>query len=350
VLDVTAEAPGGWLIRGVHHWAAQLFVAIIVVHVLHAFFTRAYRAPRQANWVVGALILPVVFGLHFSGTVLPWDQDAYWVAAKTLKLGASLPVLGTFLERFAQEAELSSTTLGRAFALHVVLLPWTLFFLLSVHLRLIWRHGIAPPMPPPGGEKSDESMLAVLRADTTAAEAAALRAGVEKEGVRLAESALEGRTIFRLDGCRPALAEKLSLDPRVKEVVGITPALAERTFYPRHFLRIVGAMLALAGALVLLAAWLPPSIKGPADSFHPPATAPIPWYVLWFQGLQTALPQNLKLVGSLLVILGSLVFIFFPLLDAHDGGRPRRPWLSWVAGIVGIIALVALTLHGAGLT
>jgi hypothetical protein len=192
-------------------------------------------------------------------------------------------------------------------------------------------------------------MLAVLRADTTAAEAATLRASVETEGVTLGETALEGRTIFRLDGCGPGLAERLSLDPRVKEVVGITPALAARTFYPRHFLRIVGAMLALAGALILLAAWLPPSIKGPADSFHPPPTAPIPWYVLWFQGLEAVLPGNLKIVGSLLVLLGSALFVFFPLLDAHDGGRPRRPWLSWVAGIVGIIALVALTLHGAGL-
>lgn len=345
VLDVTAETPGGWLIRGVHHWAAQLLVALVVLHAVHAFFSRAYRAPRQANWVIGLLILPIVFALHFSGTVLPWDHDAYWCAAKTLKLGAGLPIIGGFFQHFAEESQLSNTTLGRAFALHVVLLPWTLFFLLTIHLRLIWRHGLTPPMPARGGDPADDSMLAVLRADTTVAEAAALRADIEAEAVGLRQTELEGRTIFHLEGCRPALAEKLSRDPRVKEVVGVSPGMSSRAFYPRHFLRIAGALLAICGALVLLAAWLPPSIRGPADSFHPPTSTRIPWYTLWFQGLRDLVPS---FAGTLLVLLGLALLFFIPMIDKHDGGRPRRPWLAWAVGAAGLLTLIALSFHGAG--
>jgi quinol-cytochrome oxidoreductase complex cytochrome b subunit len=284
--------------------------------------------------------------MHFSGVVLPWDHDAYWLAAKTLKLGAGLPVIGSFLGHFAEEEQLSNTTLGRAFALHVVLLPWTLFFLLTVHLRLIWRPGLTSPMSPPGGDPANESMLAVLRIDTTAAEAAALRAIVEADGAAVRQSDLDGRAIFRLEGCRPALAEKLSLDPRVKEVVALTPAMASRTFYPRQLARIVVVLLGICGALVLLAAWVPPSIRGPADPFHPAASVQVPWYALWFQGLRALVPSGFA--SGLVVAVGGAILLFFPMIDSHRDGRPRRPWLSWTVGAVLLLALVALSFHGAG--
>ena len=39
--------------RQIHHWAALLFVAAIVVHMLRIFFTGAYRKPRELNWLIG---------------------------------------------------------------------------------------------------------------------------------------------------------------------------------------------------------------------------------------------------------------------------------------------------------
>src|SRR5690606_37122008 len=65
VLDIATNITGGWLIRGIHAWAADLLVMLVLVHALRSLVLRAYRAPRQATWVVGLLILPLVISFHY---------------------------------------------------------------------------------------------------------------------------------------------------------------------------------------------------------------------------------------------------------------------------------------------
>ncbi|MBW3627485.1 MAG: cytochrome b, partial [Actinobacteria bacterium] len=45
VLRLSFDVPAGLLLRQVHHWAALVFVAAIVVHAARVFFTGAYRRP-----------------------------------------------------------------------------------------------------------------------------------------------------------------------------------------------------------------------------------------------------------------------------------------------------------------
>jgi ubiquinol-cytochrome c reductase cytochrome b subunit len=40
----------------IHHWAADLFVAAIMAHMLRIFFTGAYRKPREINWLIGLVM------------------------------------------------------------------------------------------------------------------------------------------------------------------------------------------------------------------------------------------------------------------------------------------------------
>src|ERR1700682_4184066 len=56
-LDISFEVRGGLFVRHVHHWAALLFAASIMVHLARVFFTGAFRRPREANWVIGSLLL-----------------------------------------------------------------------------------------------------------------------------------------------------------------------------------------------------------------------------------------------------------------------------------------------------
>ncbi len=56
-LDISFEVRGGLFVRQVHHWAALLFAASIMVHLARIFFTGAFRRPREANWVIGSLLL-----------------------------------------------------------------------------------------------------------------------------------------------------------------------------------------------------------------------------------------------------------------------------------------------------
>src|ERR671912_1124425 len=46
-LDISFEVRGGLVIRQIHHWAALLFLAALVAHLLRVFFTGAFRRPRE---------------------------------------------------------------------------------------------------------------------------------------------------------------------------------------------------------------------------------------------------------------------------------------------------------------
>ncbi len=57
-LDISFEVRGGLFVRQVHHWAALIFSAAIMVHLARIFFTGAFRRPREANWVIGTVVDP----------------------------------------------------------------------------------------------------------------------------------------------------------------------------------------------------------------------------------------------------------------------------------------------------
>src|SRR6476469_1957959 len=52
-LHISFDVRGGLLMRQIHHWAAILFMASILAHMLRVFFTGAYRKPRELNWLIG---------------------------------------------------------------------------------------------------------------------------------------------------------------------------------------------------------------------------------------------------------------------------------------------------------
>src|SRR6201992_1269031 len=52
-LNISFDIRGGLLMRQIHHWAADLFMAALTIHMLRVFFTGAYRKPREINWLIG---------------------------------------------------------------------------------------------------------------------------------------------------------------------------------------------------------------------------------------------------------------------------------------------------------
>ena len=56
-LNLSFDVRGGLLMRQMHHWAAMLVVAAMMVHLLRVAFTGAFRKPREVNWVIGCLLL-----------------------------------------------------------------------------------------------------------------------------------------------------------------------------------------------------------------------------------------------------------------------------------------------------
>src|SRR5439155_10941752 len=73
VLKISFDVRGGMVFRQMHHWAANLFIAAIVLHILRIFFTGAFRRPRELNWMIGVTLLLLGIFNGFTGYSLPDD-------------------------------------------------------------------------------------------------------------------------------------------------------------------------------------------------------------------------------------------------------------------------------------
>ena len=71
------EVTGGWLLRGLHHYTAQILPVMLALHLMQVVIDGAYRAPREVNFWVGLLLLQVVLFLALTGYQLPWDQKGF---------------------------------------------------------------------------------------------------------------------------------------------------------------------------------------------------------------------------------------------------------------------------------
>jgi menaquinol-cytochrome c reductase cytochrome b subunit len=137
----------GWLIRGVHFWAANLLVVMIILHMARVFWTGSYRAPRELNWMVGVVMLLIVLLFSLTGYLLPWDTKAYWATSVTIKIGGSAPLLGPLIENLLQGGPtLGPNTLQRFFTIHVFILPALIVLLMYIHFRMIRAQGISEPL------------------------------------------------------------------------------------------------------------------------------------------------------------------------------------------------------------
>ncbi len=137
-LDLSFDVRGGLLIRQMHHWAANLFMAAIVVHMLRIFFTGVFRKPRDLNWLIGLSMFWLGFLEGFAGYSLPDDG----LSGTGLRIGysivLSIPIAGTWLATSLFGGEFPGTEiLGRLYIAHVFLIPAAIVALITVHLALI---------------------------------------------------------------------------------------------------------------------------------------------------------------------------------------------------------------------
>jgi len=141
---ITNVVPLGWLIRGLHHWAASALVVLAIAHLVRVILHGAYKYPREFTWFTGIALLLLIFAFGLTGSLLPWDQRAYWATQVRIEIFATVPVIGDWLARLIQGGEeLSGLTLSRFYAAHVWLFPMILVGLTVIHLRLVGRHGIS---------------------------------------------------------------------------------------------------------------------------------------------------------------------------------------------------------------
>jgi len=144
-LDQTV--PLGRVLRSTHHWAANLMVVMVLLHMLRVFVTGSYKNPRELNWVAGAMLLLLTLAFGFTGYLLPWDQKAYWATVVGTNMLGSMPVAGPSLAAFMRGgSEVSGQTLLRFYSMHILWFPLLTGFFLWVHFHILRRLGIAGGM------------------------------------------------------------------------------------------------------------------------------------------------------------------------------------------------------------
>ncbi len=95
-LDLTFDVRGGLLMRQIHHWAANIFLAAIVIHLMRIFFTGAFRKPRELNWVIGVTMFALAVAEGFAYYSLPDDLLSGTGLRIFEGILLSIPVIGTY--------------------------------------------------------------------------------------------------------------------------------------------------------------------------------------------------------------------------------------------------------------
>lgn len=131
----------GWFVRGIHFWAVQVVTVSVILHMIRIFITASFKKPRELNWIIGVLLLSVLFGFIFTGTVLKWDQEAVEALEHHLWVVNKLGPIGIWLGKGLTE---TVSMLGRLYALHISFMPLMLVFLIMLHLFLIKIHALSP--------------------------------------------------------------------------------------------------------------------------------------------------------------------------------------------------------------
>jgi len=168
---ITFLVPFGSLIRGMHFWAAQGLLVITTIHLARVVFTGAYAAPRRFNFLLGVILLALVFLLDFTGYVLRWDEGIRWALVVGSNLLKTIPAVGPGIYRFVMGGDLpGESTLIRFYAWHIFGLTLFFIFLLGWHIFRVRRDGgISAPPPELREEPQRISRIELFRREMLAA-------------------------------------------------------------------------------------------------------------------------------------------------------------------------------------
>jgi len=137
-LSISFDVRGGLLLRQIHHWAADLFMAAIVAHMLRVFFTGAYRKPREVNWLIGIALFTLGLTEGLFGYSLPDDQLSGAGVRVLEGILQGIPVVGTYLAFFLFGGPFpGNSILPRMYILHVLLVPGLILALITAHLFIM---------------------------------------------------------------------------------------------------------------------------------------------------------------------------------------------------------------------
>jgi ubiquinol-cytochrome c reductase cytochrome b subunit len=171
-LQLSFDVRGGLFMRQLHHWAALLFVAAIVVHLLRIFFTGAFRRPRETNWIIGVVMMVLALLMGVTGYSLPDDLLSGTGLRIISAILLSVPVIGTWAHFAVFNGDyVGEQIIGRFYIAHVLLIPAILLALIGLHLLILVKQKHTQF---PGAGRTEHNVVGTRLFPTFAAKATGL--------------------------------------------------------------------------------------------------------------------------------------------------------------------------------
>jgi len=142
-IDLTAF---GLVTRRVHHWAAMLMIASVLLHLMRVYFTGCYKNPREINWLIGLVLFGATFFASFTGYLLPYSEFSVTATSIGYYIAKSVPWIGDWISRLLFGGTFpAEETIPRFFFMHVMLVPFLLMVLIGSHMVILVKQKHAEP-------------------------------------------------------------------------------------------------------------------------------------------------------------------------------------------------------------
>jgi quinol-cytochrome oxidoreductase complex cytochrome b subunit len=126
----------GLFVNSLHLWSVELFFAFMVIHLWGKFWMAAWRGGRALTWITGVVLFVASIGTAFTGYLSQSNFDAEWISAEA-KDGLNSIGVGAYFNVLNP---------GQMLLWHVVLLPFAVGLITVMHIVLVRRHGVVPPI------------------------------------------------------------------------------------------------------------------------------------------------------------------------------------------------------------
>ncbi|CAL8977528.1 Menaquinol-cytochrome c reductase cytochrome b subunit [Cellulomonas sp. T2.31MG-18] len=136
----------GHFVNSLHLWSVELFFAFMVIHLWGKFWMAAWRGNRALTWMTGVLAFLGSIGTAFTGYLSQTNFDSQWISGQA-KDGLNSVGIGAFFNVLNP---------GQMLLWHVALLPLVLGVIVLLHVVLVRRHGIVPPIDSEGADADVE--------------------------------------------------------------------------------------------------------------------------------------------------------------------------------------------------
>jgi ubiquinol-cytochrome c reductase cytochrome b subunit len=126
----------GHFVNSLHLWSVELFFVFMVVHLWGKFWMAAWRGKRSLTWITGVVAFVASIGTAFTGYLTQSNFDSQWISAEAQDGINSIGVGSWF----------NVLNPGQMLLWHVVLLPVVIGLVTVLHVVLVRRHGVVPPI------------------------------------------------------------------------------------------------------------------------------------------------------------------------------------------------------------